>query len=1098
MYKIFTKCLCNPPLCIRKALLIMKLTVILLIASIMQISASTLAQNVTYTKKGATLAQVFKEVRKQTGYNVIWNLEQLNGSLKIDAQFNNASLDNVMNECLRDKPLTFVIQEKTVVIKTKSFLDNTINKLQKLFKDINVHGRVVDNEGNGLLGASIKVKDESKIATTDEKGNFSLDKIDENSVLVISYVGYLTKEINASSDLAKIILETSNSKLDAVTVIGYGTTTKRIATNNILSIGAATIAEQPVSNPIMALEGRTPGVLITQSSGLPGADIAITIRGLNSINSGTGPLYVIDGVPVESYTQPTEYQSSVGGRSVSPLNTINPADIASIDILKDADGTAIYGSRGANGVILITTKKGKKGPTKFSVDYYSGVSKIDHFMDFLNTPQYLALRRQAFAADGITPTTDNAPDLLVWDQNTNTKWQKLLYGNNNNVNDVQASASGGDDNTRFFMNGGYHNEGSVLDGNGYDRRFNFHLNLDHDFDKKKGNITTNISYGNDNIRSPLQDPYGAINAPPNMPLYNPDGSLYWLSSSQQNPLSYLKSYSLIQTDNFIGNLTINYKLLPNLNFKLSTGYTKRNQAQTNLQPSTSLNPYIDYGYNNSSEFINNKVQTYTVEPQLNYSTVLGKAKISALLGGTLQGSSAGSEDLQVGGFSSDALLQNASAASTAIYYATGSDAYKYASLFGRLTYNLDDKYIINGVYRRDGSSRFGPGKQYGDFWSLGGAWVFSQEQFIKNNLPFISFGKLRGSYGLVGNDQISDYQYLQTYSSTYPYQGVSGLIPKQLANPDYSWEVNRKLEFGLEFGLFNNRINLTTSWFRNHSDNQLVSYPLASQTGFTSYTANFPALIENKGWEFELETKNIRSKDFSWNTSFNLTISRNKLLKFPGLDSSPYYGSLEIGQPLNVFLNLHFTGVDPKTGIPNFQDVDKDGQISYPNDYTSPVSSDPKYYGGIGNTFSYKNVSLDVFFQFEKRELLDYSGIFNAAGFMYNVTTSVANNVWMAPGNITSLPRLTTTYGTPAESAYENYTSSDAIYSDASFVRLKNVSLSYTLPSTFVKSIGFDNIKFFIQGQNLLTFTKYKGVDPETGSFTPPLRTISAGFHFTF
>ena len=1087
MYKNYTK----------QVLRVMKITTVILFFAFMQVSASVIAQRLTLQKQDISLKQFFNEINRQTAYTVVWSADQVDGDLKLKVDFKNTPLLEVLDQALNNTRLSYSIENKTIIIKQKQL--TVLDKIIAVLKNINIHGRITDNNGVALVGASVRIKNGAGYTATDGQGYFTLQGVDENAVLVISYIGYMTKQVKANADLSAIKLDVATSGLDSVSVIGYGTTTKRTSTNNILTINAATIAEQPVSNPMMALEGRTPGVLVTTTNGFTGSDISIQIRGINSISSGTGPLYIIDGVPIESYSTPGENLIFNPHSYMSPLSTLNPADIATIDVLKDADGTAIYGSRGANGVILITTKKGKKGATKFSVDYYSGLSRIDRFLDFLNTPEYLAFRKAAFAADGLTPTTDDAPDLTVWSPTANTDWQRLLYGKSASVNDIQASASGGDDNTRYFLGMGYHNEGSIVDANGYDKRTNFHLSLDHDFDNKKGNISATVTYGNDNLRTPVSDPYEDINVPPNMPVYNPDGSLYWLNNSVTNPLSYLKTTATTNTDSFVGNMTISYSLLPGLNLKMSANYTKHNQSQVDLSPSISQNPFINYGYEGASQFNTNNLQTYNLEPQLNYITNLGKGKLTALLGSTLQKSSDNSSYLSVAGFSSDLLLPDAGAASAIQYASTTSDSYKYASLFTRLTYNLSDEYIINGVVRRDGSSRFGPGKQYGDFWSLGGAWVFTQEKFISDNLPFLTFGKLRSSYGLVGNDQIADYQYLQTYTSTVPYRGTSSLVPQQVANPNYSWEVTKKLEVALELSFLKGRINFNTAWFENRSENQLVSYPLASQTGFTSYVANIPALVQNKGWEFELVTKNIKSKDFSWTTSFNFTTSTNRLLKFPGLANSPYSTSFQIGKTLNNAVVFNYTGVDKQTGLPTFTDVDKDGQISYPNDVTTLVSLDPKFYGGIGNTFVYKSVSLDVFLQFvNKKSFGFFNSFYSPPGFMTNVTPYIANNYWTGPGSSAMFPRLTTNYGTAVAQDFGNLQYSTGNITDASFLRVKNVSLSYLLPGAFVKGIGFDQIKFFVQCQNLFTFTKFPGGDPETGNGTPPLRTISTGFHFTF
>lgn len=965
----------------------------------------------------------------------------------------------------------------------------------------NISGRIITEDGSVLQGISITVKGSSKATISGENGEFILKDIDKNDVLVLTSIGYETKEIAiAGRTHLEITLKIQVNSLEETVVIGYGTAKRQTLTGSVVKVGARDIEKQPVANPLQALQGRTAGVFINSNSGISGSDISVQIRGVNSVAAGSAPLYVIDGVPVASVSISKVYGAS---GYISPLSTINPSDIESIEILKDADATAIYGSRAANGVLLITTKKGKAGKTKLDVDFYSGASKVTRFIDFLDTKQYLALRRKAFANDGIIPDADNAPDLLLWDSTQYTDWQRLLLGNTASLTNAQATISGGDERTRFLLGAGFHQEGTVLIGDGYQKRGNVHLNVEHNSIDKKFSLSTTLTYGNDNISTIGSDPYWSITAPPNMPVYDSTGNKpYWLggTTDADNPVSYKYSGAKTKSDNFIGNASVRYKLLPSLDLKLDLGYTKLTQRQHSEYPSTALNPNYNYGYKNYAYFANSYSQTYSIEPQINYGINIGRGKLTALLGSTFQTNVSGSDYLTALNFSTDALLGSLGAAGSISSKSTTYAEYKYESVFGRVNYDWDGKYIVNGVYRRDGSSRFGPGKRFGNFWSVGGAWIFTKEGFIQQALPFVSFGKLRGSYGVTGNDQIGNYQYLQTYTSTtYPYQGSAGLYPNRLANPDYSWEINKKLEFAAELGFLKNRISVTAAWYQNRSSNQLVSYPLASQTGFTSYQANLQALVENKGWEFELSTKNIVSKDFQWTTTFNITLAKNKLLKFPKLSSSAYANTYVIGESLNIFKLYHYTGVNPDNGVPEVEDVDKDGIASYPNDYINAGTSDPKYYGGIGNSFSYKGLTLDVFFQFQKQLGYGYLWTFyQPPGFMYNVSTKYATNYWEAAGHAATNPGLTSTSGSEIYDAYYNYyTFADATLSDASFIRLKTLSLSYTIPAKQSRKAGFDNIRIFVQGQNLLTFTHYDGLDPETQTATPPLKTITAGIHFT-
>jgi TonB-dependent starch-binding outer membrane protein SusC len=426
--------------------------------------------------------------------------------------------------------------------------------------------------------------------------------------------------------------------------------------------------------------------------------------------------------------------------------------------------------------------------------------------------------------------------------------------------------------------------------------------------------------------------------------------------------------------------------------------------------------------------------------------------------------------------------------------------YHYQAVFGRVNFGWGDKYILNLTGRRDGSSRFGPDRQFSSFGAIGGAWIFSKEAFIKDNLPFLKYGKLRGSIGITGNDQIGDYKYLNTYSLyPFPYQGQTGLVPTQLYNPDYSWETNRKSELGLELGSLNDRIIVMASFYHNRSSNQLANYTLPIQTGFSGIIQNVPALVQNTGWEYQLNASIIKTRDFTWDASLNVTFAHNKLLKFPGLSSSGYASKYEIGKPLNIVKLIHSTGVDPQTGV--FQFTDKNGHITstptFPDDYTVVKDLTPAYYGGFNNRLQYKGLSLSVFFQFVKQEGFNYTYNNTTPGSMTNQPIDVLSR-WRKPGDITNTQLYTTT--NPGSTAYNYYSSSsDGAVSDASFIRLKNAALSYSFPMKWSSRIKAELIRFYLQGQNLITVTNYKG-DPEIKSSfkLPPLKMVTAGVQLIF
>ena len=965
----------------------------------------------------------------------------------------------------------------------------------------NLHGRVVDENGKPLSGAAVTVKETAKRTVTGSKGKFTI-QADIGQTLVISSAGYDDREILVASDpIPTIEMELNLASLLNTVIVnkGYYTTTQKLNTGNVSTIKASEIAEQPVGNLLAALEGRAPGVIVTQSNGLPGAAYSVQIRGQSSILSGNEPLYLVDGVPF------TNTSISLGAISAngpqSPFNSINPGDIESIEILKDADATAIYGSRGANGVVLISTKKGKIGKTKLEINAYTGAGKTTRTIDLLNTQQYIQMRREAFTNDNIQPDLYNAPDLTAWSSTRNTDWKKLLIGGTAQTTDAQASLSGGNAQTQFLFGAGFHRETTVFPGQLVDSRGSIHFNFTHSSadNKFKMVFTTSYSSGKSNLIG--QDLTGFIRLPPNAPApYDSARKLNWSEggADYSNPMASLLQKSEAATDNLLSNLVLRYQLLPGLNLKANFGFNSMQLEQTFIYPGASLNPL--YNFTGFAQYSDNHFKSWIAEPQAEYRNSWGKGKLEVLAGTTFQQTKTDGSIAYASNFSSDALLQSPSAAGE-IFVANNNTLYHYQAVFGRISFDWSDKYLLNLTGRRDGSSRFGPNRQFANFGAIGGAWVFSKESFIKETLPFLNYGKLRGSIGVTGNDQIGDYKYLNTYSTyAYPYQGQTGLVPTQLNNPDYSWETSRKSELGLELGFLNDKLAVMVSYYDNHSSNQLMNSTLPIQTGFSGIIKNLPALVQNNGWEFQLNTALVKTRNFTWDASLNLTMADNKLLKFPDLASSDYSSKYAVGKPLNMIKLVHQTGVDPQTGV--YQFADKNGHPtstpSFPDDYTVIKDLTPAFYGGVSNRLQYKGFSFNVFFQFIKQQGFNYALNNSTPGSMTNQSVDVLSR-WRKPGDHTNIQLYTTT--DPGSAAYTYYSSSsDGVVSDASFIRLKNASLSYSFPVKWSGRIKAQGARLYLQGQNLLTITNYKGGDPETknAATLPPLKTITAGVQITF
>jgi TonB-linked SusC/RagA family outer membrane protein len=646
-------------------------------------------------------------------------------------------------------------------------------------QSVPIQGTITDT--NGVLPfVTISIKGKATATLTDGNGKYTINAL-PTDVLVFSFVGYKTMERTVGENRTiNVQMEEDATTLQEVRVnAGYYSVKESERTGSIAKISAKDIEKQPVTNVLATMQGRMAGVEITQDSGSPGGAFQIKIRGQNSLRAdGNQPLYIIDGVPYSSETIGSINTSGTSPTLTSPLNSINPADIESIEVLKDADATAIYGSRGANGVVLITTKKGKVGKTTFSVTASTGIGKVTKMLDLMNTEQYLAMRRQAFANDGITTYPDYAYDVNgTWDQNRYTDWQKELTGGTAEITNIQASVSGGSQKTQYLLSGNTRSETTVFPAEFKYKKSAAHFSMNHTSDDDLFKITFSTNYTTQNNNQPATD-LTAVSRTlvPNAPqLYDNQGNLNWENSTWDNPLATLKSEFISKINDFTANTVLSYNFLPNLQLKTSMGYSDLRSNESRTQPSTMYNPA--YGLGSEISALNTNITARTswiAEPQLNWNYNIGKGKMEALVGSTFQNQTTDRLFQSGFGFASNSLINDLASASIKTVDLSDETIYKYQAFFARINYNWNGRYIINATGRRDGSSRFGPGKQFANFGALGAAWLFSNENFLKDN-AVLSFGKLRISYGTTGNDQIGDYQFLDTYiSSGNVYQGTIG------------------------------------------------------------------------------------------------------------------------------------------------------------------------------------------------------------------------------------------------------------------------------------------------------------------------------------
>jgi len=1141
---------------------IMKLTAFIITIAILQVSARVAAQKVTLNEQQVSLEKVFKDIRLQTGYDFLIDNGLVEKAGPVTINVKNADLKDVLDVILQS-PLAYEVVNKTVVVKNQqpSLFENLKDKAAKLLAlPADVHGKVIDSLGQPIIGANVilSIKGYSYGTVTDNKGEFQLNKLpQERYTLVITYVGYdkLEKvvDLNGSDLSLNLVLHNSSSVLDQIQVIAYGTESKRFNVGSVTTVTAEDIEKQPVSNPLLALQGQVAGLNITATSGIPGSQVLVQVRGQNSLNVFPNlnntianptkpydqPLFIVDGVPfaaqnnnvnqlaslvtAQTYTGGVNNGAQVG---ISPFNNIDPADIESITVLKDADATSIYGTQGANGVILITTKKGKAGPTNFDLTVNTGFNSASHPVQMLNTQQYVQLRENALAADGLTPNSNPndytgayAPDLTIFDQNKYTNWEKAIYGQNTSNTDVHGSLSGGTANNTFIISTGYDKSTYDYPGDFADQRYTLHSSLHHGSTDNRFSVDLTTDFGYDQNNSSGFDGGSDVVLPPNLPnLLGPSGNLIWnykgVDLTTDQFYAGLQEPTYLQNYNFNTAFHISYKLLEGLTISANMGYNRNSTNENSQMPAAAQNPA---GFVlRQSNFGVTTFQTVNIEPQINYTKKIGRGIFSALVGGTYKKNVSNSTQVDASGYSSDFLLNSVNdAPQTSVYNMDTYDIYRYSAGFARLNYIYNSEFILNLTGRRDGSSNFGPTHQFGDFGSAGAGWIFTEEKAVAKALPFMSFGKLSGSYGTSGTDGAYAYQFLSLYKTIqyFPaFQGISPTSPFNLYNPDYSWAVKKSLNVALDLGFFNNRVLLNATYYRDREGNQLVQSPLPIQVGLPAVLENLNATVQNKGYEFTINTTNIQTKNFSWKTNFNLTFNRNKLIAFPNLANSTYANTYVIGQPTTIVYGFKYKDVNPTTGLFEFYKADGKTVTSNPayglpsagGDEVPIADQQVKYMGGFGNNFTYKQFSLYIFCQFADQNAQNYlAQVYTSyqLGFEYNEPEAVLGNYWEKPGDVAQLQRLASGYSSSAINTALKFGQSSGIYSNDTYLRVKTVSFSYQLPNTFLNKVYIKGASVFVNAQNLFTFTNYKAGDPETpGLFTglPVQRILAFGLNLKF
>ena len=1002
-------------------------------------------------------------------------------------------------------------------------------------QSITVKGTVKDANGNPLQGISINVKGKSSGTSTATDGSFSLSA-DAGSMLEFSSVGYKTKTEKAAENISIILQETASQMADVV-VVGYGTQKKSNLTGAVASIGNKDFKQQPVTNLASSIQGKLSGINVTSPSGTPGAGLLVSIRGAQN------PLYVVDGIPMLSESNSalsTSFNTTgeeVGqGQNISSISDINPDDIESIEILKDASSAAIYGSRASNGVVLVTTKKGKAGKSQVGFNMYTGFQKVAKKLKFLNSTQFVNLVEEARSNDFKLYTAN--PDVFGAGFDATVLTDPLNYAANTGINTVwldevmrtapisnyEINVKGGNDKTRFYISGGYFDQQGIVIEN-YFKRMNARINIDHNINDKLL-IGTNISMSKSlNRRSFNDDTYSgivtnAIGASPLMPVYDVNGNYskfeeYQASWLSDNPV---KSAREIRgtTDGYrmLGSIFAEYKISRALKFK--TSWSADYASLTDklfLSPITTDGGPIG-GRATKANFLST---TWLNENILSFQKSFSKHTIGVLAGFTQQGTTSDRNALSGQGFPLGSDLSDVSVAAiiTRTPVLPGGNN-RLHSYLARATYDYDGKYLASFVIRADGSSRFNKGKQYGYFPSASIGWNINRESFMENNETLTAL-KLRASYGFTGDQEIGDYQNKPLWQPAI-YNGQPGLKPKIITDPNLTWQKNKGLNVGIDFEFWNGIISGSSDYFVNTRTDLLNYVPVAGTTGFATILTN-GGEVEDKGFEFNVTSRNINTKQFKWTTNFNITFQKNTLLKTPVdnqllnafIDLNPTH-ILKVGETVGSFWGIKFNGVDPQTGDAIFEDLNKDGTID-DNDAQILGHARPDYFGGLTNNFRYGNFDLMIATQFSVgnkvynliRPVWQTLGYSNDGGLdqVYANNGITALNTWKKPGDITDIPR--------ASFVNKNYIENSSMFvEDASFFRVRTINIGYTFSKKTLKFLN--GLHIYAQVQNALLFTKYKGFDPEVSSnggnidrtagvdyaAYPPARTFTFGFNLNF
>jgi len=1024
----------------------MKFFGLLLLVGCLKANGQQLNKTVTLHFTNVDFTVVLKAITAQTGLEFSFNSDVPEIVGKVTVNVDNKKVKEVLELCLNGLPLVY--EQKGIVL--------AIHKKE------------------GKVPAAVEAKkEEKKVTVPDTRG----DSLSESEI---------SKEC----------------VLDEVLVIAYGKTHRRISTGDIGKISNKVISNDQTADLPAILSGRISRLLITQMNGLPESYCKIQLDGQAAVGTKPGrlpftdPLFIVDGIPYAGNNNSIQVAGSgtaLGAYGRSAMAFLDPNNIAHIEVLKDADATAIYGSRGARGVIMITTKQGSTGKLQATADLRFGMKMPTRLPDMLKTEQYLQMREEALQNDSASPSLVIDKDLLLYDTTGYLDFKKELIGRRAKSKDVVYSFSGSKYNIRYYLGTSHHEETTVFPGSMGSIRSNFFLHLNYASPDQKLTTSLTANYLNDLYNINSTDLTTSLLLPPNSPpLRNAENKTNWGDPKMGyiNPLAFVDQKYNSQTEYSLVSLGCNYRLYKKWLLKTTMGHNSIWSSEKSIIPIVSLNPYIVSPLEGQAFFGTNIYKSIIAEPQIEYTDNIGQGQLTVLAGNSWQRIINENSKINASGYTTDNNYLDTMGATMVIPSGAPKSIYNYQGLFGRINYNWANKYIVNLNGRMDWSGRDGATRIRKNIAAVGAAWLFSNESFFKN-ISFISFGKIRASYGVTGNDPIADMQYFDAGRRNNSYNYLA-----QLANAELSPELTRKINGAIDLAFLHDRLFVSMTWFNNRSSNLVIS----PDTSFK--LKNWPVKVQNAGYDFTVRYDSKQKKKWRWSIEAILTIPFNKLLSFPDLANSPYAEIFQVGKSLTFQKAYHFLDVDPNTGIFRFKDLNKDSLIDYRD--LEPVGNlDPKVYGGLNFEIAYKNWHFGFFIEGRVQKGYSYLNSIPAEvtpGFaMINQPVQVLDR-WQKPGDNATFQRFTTGSNTEVMNANSIFMQSDRRYDNASFLRTKNIYLTAGFPTGWLTKLHLKEGSIHFQANNTFTFTHYQVLDPETQTFTtlPPLRTFLVGLKFGF